>query len=349
MQYDLTTKLQEENLKYFDPAKPPFSLHGVLAPDENEDCYRRMPAEVARETSRDVAALYTNTAGGRVRFVTDSPYVALKAFLPKVTHMNHMAQTGIAGFSVYGREDGGREMHYGTVPPNDEGIFEGIVRFPTKKMQEITVYMPLYNDVSRFYIGIDGTAKLEKALPYAIEKPVVFYGSSITQGGCASKPGSDYEACLSRTLGFDYLCLGFSGSAKGETAMARYIAALEMSAFVMDYDHNAPTPEHLQKTHMSFFKIIRKAHPDLPILLLSRPHPLRDADNRRRFEIIRSTWENAKACGDKNVYLIDGADFFTDAPFNDPTVDNCHPTDYGFYLMAKGIEPTLRVCLKNRQ
>lgn len=128
--------------------------------------------------------------------------------------------------------------------------------------------------------------------------------------------------------------------------MAEYIATLPMSAFVMDYDYNAPDVRHLQKTHEPFFKTIRNAHPTLPVLMVSRPEANRNAENRKRFAVIRRTYENALNSGDKNVYFLDGSTFFADSPYDDPTVDGIHPTDYGFYLMAKGMEETLRKMLK---
>ena len=98
---------------------------------------------------------------------------------------------------------------------------------------------------------------------------MVFYGHSITQGACATRPGNAYPSILSRKYGFDFINLGFSGSAKGEDAMAEYIASLDMGAFVYDYDHNAPNAEQLLKTHEKMFKTIRKAHPSMPIVIMS--------------------------------------------------------------------------------
>ena len=132
--------------------------------------------------------------------------------------------------------------------------------------------------------------------------------------------------------------LGFSGSAKGEPKIAELIASLDLAAFVYDYDYNAPTTEHLKKTHEPFFKIIRKAKPNLPIIMLSRvSYPSDD-----RVAVIRATYENAKKAGDKNVYFIDGRDLFKDADISYLTVDGCHPNDLGFYLMFKNTLPTLK-------
>ena len=338
---------QEPQITYYDPTQAPFSVYGLILPDETEPRFCRIPTAVAETVSDGVKWLYRNTAGGRIRFRTNAKKLTLKAFFPGTVSMGHFAQAGVTGFSVYVTK-GAEQVFLGLLTPDRQTEYEGSLDLPCGEMQELTIYMPLYNDVEKLLIGLDAAAEVLPDTGYAYEKPVVFYGSSITQGGCASRPGSDYAAILSRRLRFDYINLGFSGSAKGERTMAEYIKTLPMQAFVMDYDHNAPTPEHLQETHEPFFRVIREACPDLPVLFLSRPCSARDDDNRERFAVIRQTYENALNRGDGNVYLIDGATFFDEAvAVNDPTVDRVHPTDLGFYLMAKTIEPVLKRMLEN--
>ena len=330
-----------EQIRYYDPTQKPFSVYGVFVPDEAEPLYRRMPAAAARAVSEGVEWLCRNTSGGRIRLRTDARRLYLKAVFPGTVSMEHFAQSGVTGFSVYAEKDG-QDTFCGILAADRQTELEGSVDLLTDGMKTVTVYMPLYNNVETVRIGFDASAAVLPDSGYGCDKPVVFYGSSITQGGCASRAGSDYAAILSRRLNFDYINLGFSGNAKGERAMADYICTLPMQAFVMDYDHNAPTPEHLRQTHEPFFRVIRRAHPDLPVLFLSRPCSAADADSRARFAIIRQTYENARESGDRNVYLIDGSTFFADAVgLNDPTVDRVHPTDLGFYLMAKAIEPCL--------
>ena len=207
-----------------------------------------------------------------------------------------------------------------------------------RKMRLITIDMPSYSGVKNMHIGISEGAKISHAPDYTLEKPIVFYGSSITNGAAASRPGMTYEARISRELDANYINLGFGGLCKGEPEMAEYIAGLDMSIFVMDYDHNAKTLDHLAATHEPFFKTIRKSHPDIPIIIITRPNysPCRFD----RIEIIKATYENAKANGDENVYFIDGKEFFESN--NDFTVDGVHPTDLGFYFMAKRIGEELR-------
>lgn len=335
-------------IKFYDPTQKPFAVYGLIVPNETEACYCRMPAAAAERVSEGVRGQCRNTSGGRIRFRTNASHMVLKASFPGILSMGHFAQSGITGFSVYVTKDGA-ERFAGLLTADRQTELEGSVDLGGTQMKEVTIYMPLYNDVEKVLIGLDEAAHVLPDSGYAYDKPVVFYGSSITQGGCASRPGSDYAAILSRRLGFDYINLGFSGNAKGERTMAEYIRTLSMQAFVMDYDHNAPTPDYLQKTHEPFFRIIRDACPSLPVVLVSRPDPDRNDDNRARFSVIRQTYENALQSGDKNVYLLDGACFFDDAVcINDPTVDRVHPTDLGFFLMARAMEPCLKAILEKQ-
>lgn len=338
--FKIKTSVNEKNIVFLDASEKPFALHGLLAPDKQENYYRRMPNSIAKQVSDGVEALAKNTAGGRIRFRTNSPYVVIKAEYPDVCVMDHMAQCGIQGFSIYCND-----AYAGSFIPDRKKKYEGIVYLPKAEMQNITIYFPLYNSLSSLHIGLEKNSEILDEIPYKITSPVVYYGSSITQGGCASRPGTDYEGFLSRALNCDYLNLGFSGNARGETVQAQYIAGIEMSAFVMDYDHNAPDAEHLEKTHEPFFKEFRKAQPNTPVIFISKPELPRTEDREKRFAVIKKTYDNAVANGDKNVYLIDGGTFFKETVFNDATVDNCHPTDLGFYLMAKKIEPILAGCI----
>ena len=111
-----------------------------------------------------------------------------------------------------------------------------------------------------------------------------------------------------------------------------------MSAFVYDYDHNAPNVDHLLKTHEPMFRAIRVKNPTLPIIILSRPNICAEAD--ARFEVIKATYDNARAAGDENVYLLRGTDFFGENAL-DFTIDGTHPSDLGYYFMAEGIAPLL--------
>lgn len=326
--FEVKTELDIKDIKFYDVRQLPFRLYGVFY--ENGK-FRRLPENVAKNVNDGVCALHAHTAGGRVRFRTDSPYVAIHTKMPFICKMPHIALTGSAGFDLYiGKK------YYGTfIPPFEiQDGYESVIRFDSSEMRDITVNFPLYSEVAQLYIGVSEGATVSSAEPYKTERPIVYYGSSITQGGCASRPGNSYESIISQRFDMDYVNLGFSGSAKAEDEIAEYISGLDMSVFVYDYDHNAPTAEHLKETHEKMFKTIRKANPDLPIVLLSRPKFTLNEEEEKRLEIIKATYKNAIGNGDKNVYLIDGRELMKMAE-EEGTVDGCHPNDLGFASMAK--------------
>lgn len=331
--FKIDTKIAQADLHFYDPRQTPFQICGVFY--ENGK-FRRMPESVAEATSPGVLRLHSQTAGGRIRFQTDSPYVAIHAKMSGIGRMSHFPMTGTAGFDLYAAWEGQPERYMGTyAPPLDivDG-YESIIRFNSVKMREITVNMPLYSGVDEVYIGLQEGTTVLPPKAYKPLKPIVYYGSSITQGGCASRPGNAYESVIARRLDADYVNLGFSGNAKGEQTIADYIAGLNMSVFVYDYDHNAPTPEHLQATHEKMFLTIRKAHPDIPVVMMSRPRAYLNAEDQRRLEVITATYENAQNREDRNVYLLTGPELMRDAGC-DGTVDGTHPTDFGFASMAR--------------
>ena len=328
--FAIETKIDKEDIKFYKIDEAPFKVYGVFR--ENGK-FRRMPEDVAKSVSEGVYALHSNTAGGRVRFVTDSPYIAIYAKMDGLGKMPHFTLTGSVGFDLY------IDNYYAKtfVPPLDiEDGYESIFELEKKELREITINFPLYSNINELFIGLQDTAHISEAEPYKNAKPMVYYGSSITQGGCASRPGMSYQAIVSRALDYDYINLGFSGNAKAEDEIIEYIKNLDMSIFVYDYDHNAPSVEHLEKTHEKMFKAIREKNPLLPVIMLSRPkHFLTDGEKIRR-NIIETTYRNAVLSGDKNVYFIDG-EALTELCKDSGTVDNCHPTDFGFASMAKAL------------
>lgn len=327
------TKIDQADLRFYDPQQAPFQICGVFF--ENGK-FRRLPETVAEATSAGVLRLHTNTAGGRIRFQTDSPYVAIHAKMSGIGRMPHFPLTGTAGFDLYAAWEGQTERFMGTfAPPLDlQDGYESILRFGSSQMREITVNMPLYSGVDAVYIGLRENAKILPPKPYANQLPIVYYGSSITQGGCASRAGMSYESIISRRLNVDYVNLGFSGNAKGEQTIADYIAGIPMSLFVYDYDYNAPTVEHLQATHEKMFLTVRKAHPDIPIVMMSRPKIYLTDEEVKRREIVRTTYQNAVNRGDANVYLLLGSELMADCG-NEGAVDGVHPTDFGFASIAR--------------
>ncbi len=341
--FSIPTSIDTSKLDLYPVTDAPFSIHGLILPQNSDDRFRRMPANIARTVNDGVFALHTNTAGGRVRFKTDSERIAIFASMGQVGKMSHTALTGTGGFDLYCDD---QFTGLFAPPVNYDTGFSYVCATRRPDMKEVTINFPLYSEVRSLTVGLDRGSRLEAADPYRIPCPIVYYGSSITQGACASRPGSAYQAIISRRFGCDFINLGFSGSARGEDAIADYIAGLSMSVFVYDYDHNSPTVEHLQSTHERMFLRIRERHPDLPIVMISRPQcPLSEEGYLRR-DIIQTTYRNALGRGDNKVRFINGEEFFARNRGNCETVDGCHPNDLGFMCMAQRIGDVIEDLLK---
>ncbi len=326
---------KNDTLIFHNVKEPPFRLYGLYRPQE-EGAFRRLPEAVAAAVSPAVETLGANTSGGRVRFLTDSARIAIRAAIPEVCRLPHMPLTGTAGFDLYETTDG-RTSYVGTfMPPVDmESGYSSELTFAGRRRRDLTIYFPLYSPLSSLEIGLERDAATECGSEYAHRLPVVYYGSSITQGGCVSRPGNSYPAIISGKYDCDFINLGFSGGARGEPAIAEYIAGLSMKIFVCDYDHNAPDPEHLARTLPLLLETVRKAQPELQIFLLSRPDfsQMSEDDVKRRC-VVFDTYRRRVEAGDTHIGFIDGQSLFQGEYRDCCTVDGCHPNDLGMTRMA---------------
>lgn len=336
--------IDEPDIAWHSVKSAPFRTYGIYYAEETE-CYRRLPKTVTDQIGNvHLEWLAQATAGGRVRFTTNARYVAVKCLALPGNIVPHMPITGSMGFTLTNEEG----ILLGKVVPQptvvtDTAPFAFEAKLPADgKRHTYTLHFPLYNGVKDVFVGLPSSAELAEPTPYTHEKPVVFYGSSITQGGCASRPDNCYSALLCEWCDTDVINLGFSGNAFGEKCMAEHIASLNPAVFVYDYDYNAPSIEHLAATHESFFLAFRERCPHTPIIILSRPNY--NASNhchqcQRR--VIEKTYENAVFAGDKNVYIIPAEALFGERDRQHCTVDRVHPNDLGFYRMAEAVYPVL--------
>lgn len=338
---------------YLNAVKPPFSLEGFPWGDPDKGEFFRLPADLSKEDVNEGALFNSHhfASGGAVRFCSDSPVITIRATLSDSCDMNHMPRAGSAGFDLYCGPSK-NSFHVGTAQPNrDEINLERILINRDSSdtgMREWRINFPLYGGLKTIEIGLAPGSAIEPPAPHETGK-ILFYGSSITQGGCASHPGNNYCSMLCRAVDAEQINLGFSGCGKGEIAVAKAIASVNgLAAFVMDYDHNAPNAEHLLATHEPFFKAIREKYPELPIIIMSKCDIWRYKDypaNCRRRAIIKATYDKAIAAGDKHVYFIDGETLFGQYDREACAVDTCHPNDLGFYRMFENTLPTLKRAL----
>ena len=334
-----------DTLKFYDASDERISLHGLNQVDINKGQYWRTTAKLMEEMPQ-YDYVGKRSIGARIRFKTDAETIRIRYRLATESVDLAMGLPAASGIDIY-LGKGLDAKFAGFVAPKTYGYKDQMIEGEIKKSNEmelVTINFPR-NDILDFIeIGLDENAELLKADDYLFQEPIVFYGSSITEGGCAPRPGTAYTSIVTRWLDSDYFNYGFSGGAKGELAFAKYIAAHEkIKVFVMDYDHNAPDPEHLEKTHKPFFDAVRKAKPNLPIVLMTRPDfgrfPITDA--KRRY-IVYQTYIEALENGDENVYFVDGESFFGFHGREECTIDGCHPNALGFMRMAEVIYPLLR-------
>jgi len=325
----------------------PFRIYGIADNEKGDFC--RLPRELLPRCSEGIQRLAEYLAGACVRFTTDADSLSVVWELVTSANMSHFAPCGKNGMELFEETEQGTRHMSNLIPALEDGGAcrirqSSFVRLPGG-LRSYVLYLPLYNGLKTLMLGLPPQAQLLPGRTPRTEKPVVFYGSSVTQGTCASKAGSCYTTLLARRLDAAQINLGFSGNAKGEEVIARYIASLDISLFVYDYDYNAPSVEHLQATHEPFFRIIREAQPELPVVMISRFSGTWGADADARRDVIRNTFLHAVQAGDHRVWFVDGHPLFGETDRDMCTVDTGHPTDIGFLRVADALEPLLRKIL----
>jgi lysophospholipase L1-like esterase len=317
--------------------------------------FDRLPARAEALVRPPVWNLSHNSAGLYVNFRTNAPRIAVRWTLNSQTlSLPHMPATGVSGVDLYVRNDDGwhflangqaREF------PDNEAEFAA-----SEKSAEGDVwyrlYLPLYNGVKSVEIGVPEGSEFGFYNPKAYPPQIVVYGTSITQGGCAARPGMAYPSILGRRLDAEFINLGFSGNGQTEPELATLLAELAPAAFVIDSLPNL-TPEMLAERMPKFIEIIRERHPRTPILLVQNPlYPTipfvaltRDKVTKAN-EILAQIYADRVAAFDQQITLVPACDLAADG--GETTVDGVHPTDVGFLRLADALEPYLKKVLAHR-
>lgn len=336
-------------MKFYHITEEPIKIYGLARADREKRQFWRLTADIMEKLPQ-YQFLGKRAVGGRIRFKTDSPNICVRMTLAQTKEDINIPLSGSAGADIY-LGKGKDSVFLGYVAPQEHVLDEITTEKCFKKnpnMETVTINLPRNDLLLDMEVGIDDNTYMEAPEEYSIVKPIVFYGSSITEGGCASRVGNAYTSIVCRWLDADHYNFGFSGSARGEKEFAEYIAALpEISAFVYDYDHNAESPKQLADTHEPFYRVVRQAHTKIPVVFMSRPDVDKnraDADARR--SIIRKTYENAVMSGDNNVWFLDGGTFFGKEGRTECTVDGTHPNSLGFMRMAQSLYPVLKSAIK---
>jgi lysophospholipase L1-like esterase len=313
--------------------------------------FDRLPARAKSLVREPVWNLSRDSSGLNVQFTTDATSIAARWTLnSEELAMYHMPATGVSGVDLYAKQ--GDDWHYlgtgrATEYPQNEWTLAADLE---GESTEYRLYFPLYNGVNRVEIGVPDGAAFEWKTPAPRQRAVVIYGTSITQGGCASRPGMSYTSLLSRRLGVPVVNLGFSGNGKSEPEIAHLLAELDPAAYVLDPLPNM-FPEDVERRLPEFIEILRAARPTTPILLVENPlYPTigwrpsgakRVSDSNER---LRQVLALRQQKGDENTVLVPACDLTEDN--GEGTVDGVHPTDLGFVRLAESIEPYLRKALE---
>jgi GDSL-like Lipase/Acylhydrolase family/N-terminus of Esterase_SGNH_hydro-type len=304
----------------------------------------RLPARLKDVVREPVWNLALQPSGGRIRFATDATSVAIRLRYERHGRMHNMCTVGQMGVDLYA--DG---RYWRTAFPTEAGDLEATYFAETPREQrQLTLYLPLYHPVKVRAVGVDDDATVGPPAPFAVPRPVVFYGSSITQGGCASRGGLSYQAILGRALNIDFVNLGLSGNGRGEPELARALAEIDAAAFVIDFAQNCPTVEELRERYAPFLRVIRDAHPRTPmvcitpILSVSELHSAAARDRLGAMrQVIRDAVAERRQGQDERITLVEGYDLLGPGGV-EGFVDGSHPNDLGFQSMADGLMPVIR-------
>ena len=296
--------------------------------------------------------LSAHTAGAQVRFRTDSTRFSIAAELAAAEKCDHMPATGSAGIDLYAMFEG-RWICLGVTRLDlDKTTYTtDLVTGLSREMRDVIVHLPSYAGLVSLQIGLDDGATVEAATPFASPKPIVWYGTSITQGGCASRPGLIATNALSRLVNREVVNQGYSGSGKGEPEIIDMLSAIRDPAlYILDYAWNVSAPE-LSATLPYAVDRLRATHPDAPILLMS-PTPGKaylahlPGDSVEKADIMAAEAARRNAEGDAGVHYFDALREGCGDDFWEGYVDGCHLNDLGFYRLAHAICPVVEKLLK---
>ena len=339
-------KADTDGIAWFDPREEPFELSGFEWIKE-DSLYRRLPLKPAWEIREAVDQLANHTAGGQVRFRTNSLRILVKVELRERSGMYHMPATGQSGFDLY-MQDGEVQRYLKTTRFSADSINYQVELFTSDeyKMRTFTLNFPLYNGVNSVLIGLVPESLVEAPPPFKLPGKIVIYGTSITQGGCVARPGMVYSNILSRKLNVQFVNLGFSGNGRGEPALANLINEIQdKRMIVLDYEANASLT--IINTLEPFVDILREKHPDLPILIVSKIRYAGEINGSSAYKTLMSNRDFQKnlvnerrTAGDTNIYFLDGSAILGD-DYDECTVDGVHPTDLGSLRIALALEPVI--------
>lgn len=318
--------------------------------DDTEKYFDRLPKRAKGVVRDAVWNLSRHSSGMMVRFRTDATTIHTDHVVTSANlAMPHMPATGVSGLDLYAKDDDGQWKWVAVTRPTAKEMNVVIAKDLKPGTRDYAIYLPLYNGTESLKIGIPAGNTFEPIAPRT-EKPIVFYGTSITHGACASRPGMPHPSILGRRLDLPVINLGFSGNGKLEKEVGQFLVELDPAVFVLDCLPNMVAKEVEERTE-PIVQQLRTAHPNVPIVLVedrtyaySWIMPSRQQRNDSSRAAFKAAHQRMLDAGVEKLFYVDGETLLDQN--RDDTTDGSHPSDLGFYNQANAIEPALRKALK---
>ena len=327
--------------------------------DNTTEPYTRLPQQYMDSCREEQQWLYNHSSGIAVRFATNSKRIAAQYNLKNNFHMQHMAMTGIKGTDLYYlNEDRNVWEHVNTARPQEKNFKADSIQSKLYvenldgEMHEYMIYLPLYDGINLLQIGVDSTAEL--TMP-RVENPrkmgkIVIYGTSIQQGGCASRVGMVPSAMIQREYNLECVNLSTSGNARMDFYIAEALADIEDAiCYVIDPVPNC-TKDRCDTATYDFIKILRTLRPEVPIIMVEGimyPYTRHNSYHAeylpQKNEGFRRGYEQHLAENPKGLYYMTHEGQV--GPEMEGTVDGVHLTDYGFRAYADLLEVKIKEAL----
>lgn len=312
--------------------------------------FDRLPAKAEGVVREPVWNLSRHSAGMTARFITDATTIQVRyTLLLERMAMPHMPATGVSGIDMYAENAEGLERWVSVVRPTSQEVESTLAENLRPGLRQYTLYLPLYNGIESLEIGVDSEAVFEPVAPRA-EKPILFYGTSIMHGACASRPGMSISAILGRRLNCPTVNLGFSGNGRMEPEVGALLAELDPCVFAIDCLPNM-NAEMLTERAAPLVRQLREARRDTPILLVedrtftNTPFfPGRAAHHKNSRAAFRRAYLELLEAGVENLYYLDGEHLL--GHDGEAATDGSHPNDLGMVRYADAYEPALRALLQ---
>lgn len=326
-------------------------INGLPWYDQNDHRFIRLPLTEEQNITKSAWAESLCPSSARLRFKTSSTSLRLRIDHQHDYHRHNLSDISVAGIDLYIGPPDQMSFWMTTRPKDGTRVYEHLYfEQLSSEIREFTLYLPSYAKLAELQIGIDSGAQILPPTPYEIQKPLVFYGTSVTQNASASRGSNGFVPILGRRLNADVVNLGFSGSGKGEPIMAQLMTQIDASVYVVDSVANMDI-QLMNERYEKFVRLLRNRKPDIPVVLMTKIHSAGEiqSDEAAAYDLqnqpVFETYHKLLAEGDKNIFLFDAGKIIK--PGGDhPTIDGVHLTDRGFYMIADVLTPQLASILR---